>query len=76
MLHDEAIYGADTDQFIPERFLNPDMKDPTTAFGFGRRQGFVTFDIQVSERIGKILRGSTFRAKFYIYSCSFDLERI
>jgi hypothetical protein len=53
MLHDEAIYGADTDRFIPERFLNPGMKDPTAAFGFGRRQGFSTFDIQSIRTDGK-----------------------
>jgi hypothetical protein len=37
MLHDESIYGPDTDKFLPERFLAPGMKDPTVAFGFGRR---------------------------------------
>lgn len=42
MLHDERIY-SDPSKFQPERFLtqegklNPDVPDPTPAFGFGRR---------------------------------------
>ena len=36
MLHDETVYGPETDKFLPERFLNPGI-DPTIAFGFGRR---------------------------------------
>jgi cytochrome P450 len=39
MLQDEATYGPNTDKFLPERFLTPGVKDPTIAFGFGRRQG-------------------------------------
>ncbi|KAF8219463.1 cytochrome P450 [Tricholoma matsutake] len=43
VLQDENIFGADTDKFIPERFMNPDGKinpdlsDVELAFGFGRR---------------------------------------
>ncbi|KAJ7486669.1 cytochrome P450 [Mycena latifolia] len=43
ILHDEATYGPDTDKFIPERWLtvdgkiNPTIREPTAAFGFGRR---------------------------------------
>jgi hypothetical protein len=42
-LHDEATYGPNTDEFIPERWLTDDgrintaMRDPSAAFGFGRR---------------------------------------
>ncbi|KNZ75064.1 O-methylsterigmatocystin oxidoreductase [Termitomyces sp. J132] len=41
MLHDESIY-PDPDTFNPDRFmkdgkLNPDIRDPSMAFGFGRR---------------------------------------
>jgi len=43
ILHDEAVYGANPNEFIPERFLTPDGKrnpripDADGAFGFGRR---------------------------------------
>ncbi|KAJ7486676.1 cytochrome P450 [Mycena latifolia] len=43
LLHDEVTYGPDTDKFIPERWLtadgkiNPAIREPTAAFGFGRR---------------------------------------
>jgi len=43
MLHNEDTYGADTASFQPERFLDdfgrldPTIKDPSEAFGFGRR---------------------------------------
>ncbi|KAF8509759.1 cytochrome P450 [Hysterangium stoloniferum] len=37
ILHDEKDYGPDTHKFIPERFLRPGVKEPTAAFGFGRR---------------------------------------
>ncbi|KAF8523779.1 cytochrome P450 [Hysterangium stoloniferum] len=38
ILHSEAMYGPDTMEFKPERFLNaPNMKGPAAAFGFGRR---------------------------------------
>ncbi|KAF7369889.1 Cytochrome p450 [Mycena sanguinolenta] len=43
ILHDETTYGPCTDQFIPERWLtkegkiNRQMRDPSAAFGFGRR---------------------------------------
>ncbi|KAF8193881.1 cytochrome P450 [Mycena galopus ATCC 62051] len=43
ILHDEATYGPQTDQFIPERWLtkdgkiNTEMRDSSPAFGFGRR---------------------------------------
>jgi len=35
--HNESVFGPDTDKFIPERFLNPEVKYPTMAFGYGRR---------------------------------------
>uniref|UniRef100_A0A0W0F0I9 Cytochrome p450 n=1 Tax=Moniliophthora roreri TaxID=221103 RepID=A0A0W0F0I9_MONRR len=43
MLYDESLYGPRTDQYNPDRFmkdgeLNPDIKHPEMAFGFGRRQ--------------------------------------
>lgn len=37
---DEEVFGKDTDDFIPERWLADDgtLKDlPQTGFGFGRR---------------------------------------
>ncbi|KAJ7148061.1 cytochrome P450 [Mycena crocata] len=43
VLHDEATFGPNTDQFIPERWLteegqiNTSMQNPDAAFGFGRR---------------------------------------
>ncbi|KAJ7781994.1 cytochrome P450 [Mycena maculata] len=43
ILHDEAIFGPNTDEFIPERWLtedgeiNTEMRNPGVAFGFGRR---------------------------------------
>ncbi|KAF8506218.1 cytochrome P450 [Gautieria morchelliformis] len=37
MLHDETVYGPDTEHFEPERFLRPGARDPSAAFGFGRR---------------------------------------
>ncbi|KAF8506214.1 cytochrome P450 [Gautieria morchelliformis] len=37
MLHDETVYGPDTEHFEPERFLRPGTRDPSAAFGFGRR---------------------------------------
>ncbi|KAK7039658.1 cytochrome p450 [Favolaschia claudopus] len=43
ILHDEATYGPNTDQFIPERWLtvdgkiNKEIPDSSPAFGFGRR---------------------------------------
>lgn len=42
LLNDESMYGPDTDKFNPERWLkdgkiNPSVKDPDFAFGFGRR---------------------------------------
>ncbi|KAF7365937.1 Cytochrome p450 [Mycena venus] len=43
VLHDEAIYGSTAGEFIPERWLNKDgeintaMREPSAAFGFGRR---------------------------------------
>lgn len=43
LLHQESVFGPDTDKFIPERFLqpdgqlNPDILDLDIAFGFGRR---------------------------------------
>ncbi|THU98674.1 cytochrome P450 [Dendrothele bispora CBS 962.96] len=44
MLYDETVYGPDTHLYNPERFLtkegklNPHVKHPEAAFGFGRRQ--------------------------------------
>ncbi|KIJ48753.1 hypothetical protein M422DRAFT_28227 [Sphaerobolus stellatus SS14] len=39
LLHNEDDFGPDTDKFIPERFLNSVIRDPsvTGAFGYGRR---------------------------------------
>ncbi|KAJ7509507.1 cytochrome P450 [Mycena galericulata] len=43
VLHDETIFGPNTKEFIPERWLtkdgeiNTEMRDPGVAFGFGRR---------------------------------------
>lgn len=43
VLHDEKIFGANPEKFIPERFMrpdgtiNPDLSDVDLAFGFGRR---------------------------------------
>ncbi|KAJ7713060.1 cytochrome P450 [Mycena metata] len=43
ILNDESIYGPNTDEFIPERWLtkeriiNTAMRDCSAAFGFGRR---------------------------------------
>ncbi|KAF8507774.1 cytochrome P450 [Gautieria morchelliformis] len=37
ILHDEAVYGPNTDDFNPERFLDPNVKYPNAAFGYGRR---------------------------------------
>lgn len=45
LLRDQNIYGADTDKFIPERFITKDGKIDAdkdhhlydTAFGWGRR---------------------------------------
>ncbi|KAJ7243024.1 cytochrome P450 [Mycena rebaudengoi] len=42
ILHDEETYGPNTDKFIPDRWikdeeLDPEMKEPDPAFGFGRR---------------------------------------
>jgi hypothetical protein len=40
LLHDEANFGPETEKFKPERFLVPGVKDPSLAFGFGRRCDF------------------------------------
>lgn len=42
ILHDEAVYGANPTDFIPDRFLSPNgernaVPDADAAFGFGRR---------------------------------------
>jgi hypothetical protein len=43
VLHNEELYGPNTDLFIPERWLTPDgqintaMREPSVAFGYGRR---------------------------------------
>ena len=37
ILHDERLYGPNTEMFIPERFLKPGVQDPIAQFGFGRR---------------------------------------
>jgi Cytochrome P450 len=36
MLHDDAVF-PEPDKFKPERFLDPAMRFPDAAFGFGRR---------------------------------------
>ena len=61
MLHDETVYGPETDKFLPERFLNPGMKNPTMGFGFGRRQVLVNCDVQASEQTLKSMSRATFR---------------
>ncbi|KAJ7586754.1 cytochrome P450, partial [Mycena floridula] len=44
LLHDSDLYGPNTNDFSPERFLsqdgqlNPDVPDPIFAFGYGRRR--------------------------------------
>ncbi|KAJ7745994.1 cytochrome P450, partial [Mycena metata] len=46
ILHDERIFGPDTDKFVPERFLNADgsprldLLEVDLAFGFGKRYSF------------------------------------
>lgn len=37
ILHDEKLYGPRPEEFDPERFLKPGVKEPTPTFGFGRR---------------------------------------
>jgi hypothetical protein len=42
ILHDKSVYGEDTEEFRPERFmtgneLNPDIPPTDAAFGYGRR---------------------------------------
>ncbi|KAF8515563.1 cytochrome P450 [Gautieria morchelliformis] len=37
ILHDEAIYGPDPDDFKPERFLVSGVEYPSAAFRYGRR---------------------------------------
>lgn len=43
ILQDEAVYGNNTDEFIPERFMRQDgtlntSMNSDAAFGYGRRQ--------------------------------------
>jgi hypothetical protein len=40
MLHDDEMYGPKPEEFEPERFLKPGVRDPTVAFGYGRRFDF------------------------------------
>ena len=51
MLHDEATYGLETDRFKPERFLVPGVRDPTAAFGFGRRYGFRNVVVRMQDEV-------------------------
>ncbi|THU82305.1 cytochrome P450, partial [Dendrothele bispora CBS 962.96] len=43
LLHDESLFGPNTDKFNPDRFIkpdgtvNPDLSNIEVAFGFGRR---------------------------------------
>jgi len=37
LLRDEQKFGAKTDEFRPERFIEADRKNFLSAFGFGRR---------------------------------------
>ncbi|KAF8513930.1 cytochrome P450 [Hysterangium stoloniferum] len=61
ILHDEKMYGPDTDKFIPERFLKPGVKEPTATFGFGRRicPGRYMADNSVFIAIALILKAFT-----------------
>jgi cytochrome P450 len=36
MLHDESVY-PEPSRFMPERYLDPNLKPPEAVFGFGRR---------------------------------------
>jgi len=40
ILYDTNVYGPNVDDFDPERFLQPEVPDPTAAFGYGRRYAF------------------------------------
>ena len=43
ILHDEKLFGQNTNSFVPERFLKDGVRDPTAAFGFGRRYVRLSF---------------------------------
>jgi hypothetical protein len=60
ILHDEVVYGPDTEHFIPERWLkdgelNPKLKNPDAAFGFGRRLCAVRIDL-VFKSVDKVAK--------------------
>ncbi|KAJ7244875.1 cytochrome P450 [Mycena rebaudengoi] len=65
MTRDTSVYGADSNEFNPERFFNPDGElndnDTVQAFGFGRRicAGRYTADATVWATIVSVL--ATFR---------------
>ncbi|KAJ7244888.1 cytochrome P450 [Mycena rebaudengoi] len=64
MTRDTSVYGADSNEFNPERYFNPDGKlnnDTVLAFGFGRRicPGRYSADATVWATIVSVL--ATFR---------------
>ena len=66
MLHDTAVYGPETDKFLPERFLNPGIKNPTMAFGFGRRQALVSYKFKHLNRLEEYVPGDISPIILYI----------
>ncbi|KAF8581750.1 cytochrome P450 [Ramaria rubella] len=50
MLHDERTYGPEPDNFRPERYLDPKVKFPMPAFGFGRRCVIKDYTLTIQRR--------------------------